>query len=290
MIDILSMLDSTEVSVLDHGYVRLVDVMPRLIDEGTTADTAIVDAARVSYKKGTIRKSSDKGLVSTLMRERHTSPFEQVIFKFEIKLPIFVARQLLRHRTASLNEESARYSEVSGDFYVPSEIRSNGLVNKQSSKASSLSSEEQEALIKAISEHSNLSVDIYQSLLNAGVAREMARIVLPQNMYTSMVWTIDLHNLLHLLKLRTHSGAQSEIQDYANAMLDLISPLVPYSIEPWRQYISEGINLSHSELYLLISSFSNPLSFTKELDLTVTSKQRKEYLRSLFQEIQKWTE
>jgi thymidylate synthase (FAD) len=197
--------------VLDKGFVRLVDSMGD--------DNAIVQAARVSYGTGTKGIEADTKLIHYLMAHNHTSPFEQVVLKFHIKLPIFVMRQLVRHRTARINEVSARYTEVKDEFYIPSvdRIQGQSTTNKQGSEGILTEQVRQDAL-SAISVCSEGCFFVYDHLLKQGVARETARLVLPVNTYTEVYFQLDLHNLFHLLRLRDDPHSQWETQQYARAM------------------------------------------------------------------------
>lgn len=234
MIDILEN-KQLEKQVLDKGLVKIIDVMPRLVQEGETCDNAIAQAARVSYGGGTKSVSDDKTLIRYLMRHGHSSPLEMIEFKFLMKLPVFCARQIIRTRTASVNEESARYSVVKDEYYIPKSIRTQSTTNNQGSEKE-LTIEESDTYNKTIEEHCKNSYQIYENLLKNDITREQARMVLPQNMYTSWYWKIDLNNLLKTLSLRCDKHAQWETRQYADAMLELITPLVPISIEAFNEY------------------------------------------------------
>lgn len=239
--------------VLDHGFVALVDAMPRLIPEGQTADQAIVQAARVSYGQGTKKISEDKGLIRYLLRHRHTTPFEMVEFKFHIAMPIFIARQWIRHRTANVNEYSGRYSVMPDRFYRPTieQVRKQSASNRQGGgERFETGSEEQvtaEAFVQFLAESEALYAK-YRDLVDKGVSREMARIGLPVSLYTEWYWKIDLHNLLHFLSLRMDSHAQEEIQAFATAMHDLVAPIVPVTMEAWRDYALGGTKMTRLEV------------------------------------------
>jgi thymidylate synthase (FAD) len=250
-----------EIPVHDHGFVALVDVMPRLVPDGQTADQAIVQAARVSYGQGTKQVTEDRGLIRYLMRHRHTTPFEMVEFKFHMAMPIFVARQWIRHRTANVNEYSARYSILKDRFYTPSL----DAVRKQS--ASNRQGGEQKFAVDANPEEIKTAQDFldylrdvenlytrYLSLTERGVSRELARIGLPVNIYTEWYWKCDLHNALRFLSLRMDSHAQLEIRDYAQAMHDLMAPIVPLTMEAWRDYEMGSIRLSRLEIEAIRSA------------------------------------
>lgn len=210
------------ITCLDKGFVRLVDHMGD--------DTSVVQAARVSYQSGSKGEEADKKLLRYLYTHRHTSPFEQVEFKFHCRMPIFVARQWVRHRTASLNEMSARYTELPADYYEPVYWREQDTKNKQGSDGI-LTSEQNDHVTECYREACDRAIDTYRHMLSMGVAREMARMVLPVSMYTEWYWKQDLHNLLHFLRLRLDSHAQYEIRVYAEAIQQLITPIVPWTME-----------------------------------------------------------
>lgn len=230
----------------DHGLVALVDVMPRLAPVGKTADFAIVQAARVSYGEGTKSLTEDRGLIRYLARHRHTTPFEMVEFKFHHVMPIFIARQWIRHRTANVNEYSARYSIVKDRFYRPGTVSVQSAKNKQGRGAEADAATAQEFL-DYLDRAEALYAD-YEKLSDAGIARETARIGLPLSTYTEWYWKIDLHNLLHFLSLRMHPHAQQEIQDYAKATFELIQPIVPHACEAFLDYVHHGMHLSAQEV------------------------------------------
>ncbi len=220
--------------VLDKGFVRLVDYMGN--------DAAIVQAARVSYGEGTKSIREDEGLIRYLWKNKHTSPFEMLEVKLHCKMPIFVARQWVRHRTAALNEVSARYSEMKEEFYVPEIWRlqgGKGGGNRQGSagELNRLSSSTASHQTKAMA---NATFRLYTQLLHDGVAREQARMVLPVNLYTEWYWKIDLHNLLHFLTLRTDDHAQWEIRQYACAIALIVEAWVPVVSRVWMEGLGEG--------------------------------------------------
>jgi len=231
------------IPVLDKGFVRLVDYMGN--------DESIVQAARVSYGGGTKSVREDKALIDYLMRHHHSSPFEMVEFKFHLKLPLFVFAQLVRHRTASLNAMSARYSEMPDEFYTPESYRTQDTNNKQGS-LDYLSPAWNEFPSGEVRSGSTIEYDRYQALLEHGVAREMARMVLPQNLYTEVYWKQDLHNLLHLLRLRLDPHAQWEIRQYAQAIYGIIQPIIPWTIESWENHVRQAISLSDIEQEVLV--------------------------------------
>lgn len=215
----------------EHSFVRLVDSMPRTAFLG---DNAIVDAARVSIAGVDVRpKSADVKLIRYLYENKHTSPFEQVRYKFHVRLPIFVARQWIRHRTGSFNEESARYGKLRGDFYVPTVERlmagGQAKKNKQGS-GEAIPQELAEKLRRELVAYSHGGYAAYENLLDAGLARELARMVLPVNIYTQWYWTTDLHNLMHFLRLRLHEHAQWEVRQYAEAILPMANHIAPVAM------------------------------------------------------------
>tara|TARA_R110002050_G_scaffold31905_1_gene81574 strand:+ start:32970 stop:33917 length:948 start_codon:yes stop_codon:yes gene_type:complete len=239
--------------VLDHGFVRVIDYMGD--------DASIVQAARVSYGKGTKKISQDKGLIRYLMRHRHSTPFEMCEIKLHVKLPMFVARQWIRHRTANVNEYSARYSILDKEFYVPApeNLAGQSDINKQG-RAGVLEGEEAARaldLLKRLPEEAYAS---YEEMLNEnelgetynedkkGLTRELARINLPVSFYTQWYWKVDLHNLFHFLSLRADPHAQYEIRVYADAILDLVKKWVPIAAEAFEDYRMNGSSLSKSGL------------------------------------------
>jgi thymidylate synthase (FAD) len=246
--DVMNGAGRWEVKVHDHGLVALVDVMPRLVPKGKTADTAIVQAARVSYGEGTKQVNEDRGLIRYLARHRHTTPFEMIEFKFHHVMPIFIARQWIRHRTANVNEYSARYSIVRDRFYRPSleNVRKQSATNRQGGEEPIDGATAQEFLdyLERVEKH----YEEYEKLMEKGVARELARIGLPVNVYTEWYWKIDLHNLFHFLSLRMDAHAQQEIRDYASAMFALVQPIVPIAAEAFVDYNLNSMHLTRLEI------------------------------------------
>ena len=222
--------------VLDHGFIRVIDYMGD--------DSSIVQAARVSYGKGTKKLNQDKSLINYLISHRHSTPFEMNEIKFHIKLPIFVARQWIRHRTANVNEYSARYSILDREFYIPKkrDLKPQSKSNNQG-RSGDLESEEVELYSKIIKENSRRSFENYSTLLNSdeegnlinekrnGLARELSRMTLPLNAYTQWYWKIDLHNLMHFLALRFDPHAQYEIRVYAEVMMNIFKKWVPLTYD-----------------------------------------------------------
>lgn len=228
------------IKCLDKGFVRLVDSMG--------GDDAIVQAARVSYGQGTSKVSQDRGLIRYLMRHRHTTPFEMVEFKFHCKMPIFVARQWVRHRTANINEYSLRYSEARDEFYYPEpeNIQFQSALNKQG-RSGEVPPELKQKVLDYFKENSERSFTMYQDLNEAGVARELIRSLLPVNIYTEWYWKNDLHNLLHFIGLRSDSHAQYEIRIFSDAMAHYVKEKAPFAWEAYQDYVVHGMRFSKIE-------------------------------------------
>jgi thymidylate synthase (FAD) len=239
--------------VLDHGFVRVIDYMGD--------DAAVVQAARVSYGKGTKRVSEDRGLIQYLMRHRHTTPFEMCEIKFHVKLPIFVARQWIRHRTANVNEYSARYSILDKEFYVPApeQLAAQSTANRQG-RGDALEGEDAARVLALLRGDAERVYASYAEMLNEdeagrvtdgkrqGLARELARMNLSLNFYTQWYWKTDLYNLMNFLSLRADSHAQYEIRVYAEAMLGMLSRWVPMTAEAFYQYRMGGAHFSAKAL------------------------------------------
>jgi thymidylate synthase (FAD) len=232
------------IKCLDKGFVRLVDSMG--------GDDAIVQAARVSYGKGTSKVSQDRGLIRYLMRHRHTTPFEMVEFKFHCKMPIFVARQWVRHRTANINEYSLRYSEARDEFYYPDpkHIQLQSALNKQG-RAGKIPKKITDKVLQYFKEISERRFEMYQELNEAGLARELIRAILPVNLYTEWYWKNDLHNLLHFISLRSDSHAQYEIRVFSDAMAESVQKVAPFAWEAYQDYVVQGMRFSRIEQSLL---------------------------------------
>lgn len=220
---------SNTIPLLDKGYLELIDHMGN--------DMSVVEAARVSFLGESKGEEKDKKLIHYLMKNKHTSPFESVVFKFRVKCPLFIRSQWMRHRTWSYNEISRRYTSENIEFYVPTDWRVQDHNNKQGSFLA-----EQGAQIQStnwdvqVLELLEKSLYLYNSMINSGVAREMARMVLPQNLYTIFYGTVNLNNLFKFLKLRNDSHAQHEIKVYAEAIEQIVQRLVPVSYEAWKLY------------------------------------------------------
>ena len=242
--------------VLDHGFVRVIDYMGD--------DAAIVQAARVSYGRGTKRVSEDAGLIRYLMRHRHSTPFEMCEIKYHVKLPIFVARQWIRHRTANVNEYSARYSILDREFYIPSpeHLAAQSAVNRQG-RGEVLTGDEAAHVLDLLRSDAARCYDHYAAMLNEdatgapldparqGLARELARMNLTLNTYTQWYWKIDLYNLFHFLSLRADAHAQYEIRAYAEAMLESVAAWVPIAHQAFRDYRLGAVTLSAQMLVVV---------------------------------------
>ena len=263
LVDVMGGAARWETHIHDHGFVALIDVMPRLVPQGQTADASIVQAARVSYGAGTKKVSEDRGLLRYLLRHRHTTPFEMVEFKFHCAMPIFVARQWIRHRTANVNEYSGRYSVMTDRFYHPSteSVRKQSTVNRQGGDEPIDAATAGEFL--ALLDKAEANYKDYLALTERGVARELARIALPQNIYTEWYWKCDLHNILRFLSLRMDAHAQQEIQDYAKAMCALIEPIVPITVEAFRDYEMDSVRLTKLEVEAIRSGAADIASDNK---------------------------
>ncbi len=237
------------IPILDHGFVRVIDYMGD--------DAAIVQAARVSYGRGTRRVSEDAGLIRYLMRHRHSTPFEMCEIKYHVKLPIFVARQWIRHRTANVNEYSARYSILDREFYIPApeHLAAQAVTNRQG-RGAVLDGDEAAEVLDLLRDDAARNYDHYAAMLNEdasgapvdpnrqGLARELARMNLTLNTYTQWYWKTDLHNLFHFLSLRADPHAQYEIRVYAEAMLNTVEAWVPQACAAFRDYRLGAVTLS----------------------------------------------
>ena len=237
------------IPVLDHGFVRVIDYMGD--------DAAVVQAARVSYGKGTKKISDDAGLINYLLRHRHTTPFEMCEIKYHVKLPIFVARQWIRHRTANVNEYSARYSVLDCEFYVPEEddLAAQSSSNRQG-RGNILLGKEAKRVLDILREDAQMTYDHYIEMLNEseegniidvskeGLARELARMNLTLSTYTQWYWKTDLHNLLNFLSLRADTHAQYEIRVYADAMMETLRRWCPITFQSFSDHRVEGVTLS----------------------------------------------
>jgi len=234
--------------VLDHGFVRVIDYMGN--------DDAIVQAARVSYGAGTKHVQNDEGLIRYLMRHWHSTPFEMCEVKLHVKLPVFVARQWIRHRTANVNEYSARYSILDREFYIPEpdQLAAQSVVNNQG-RGEALQGAEAARVLEMLKSDAGRAFDNYESMLNQegqqGLARELARMNLPMNTYTQWYWKIDLHNLFHFLRLRADAHAQYEIRVYADAIAACVRDWVPHAFAAFEDYRMGGVTLSGKALAVI---------------------------------------
>lgn len=253
-----------QINVLDHGYVRLINSMG--------SDSFVANAARISYDKGTRPISDDRNLIRYLVRHKHTSPLEMCEFMFEIKAPLFIIQQFLRHRTANINQMSMRYSEAIDEYYIPSDdqIKVQSNTNKQGRG----DDVDDKQLVKSIMDNScSDALQEYKGLLDQNVSRELARSILPHGMYSKFVWKMDLHNLLHFLKLRMDHHAQYEIRVFANAIHDLIKPIVPICVEAWEDYSYKAQSFSRMEMEVLKKLLDEAkISWTPSVDDTVMSR------------------
>ncbi len=234
--------------VLDHGFIRVIDYMGD--------DSAITQAARVSYGKGTKAVSNDEGLIRYLMRHWHSTPFEMCEIKLHVKLPVFVARQWIRHRTANVNEYSARYSILDREFYIPApeNLAAQSSTNNQG-RGATLEGAEAQRVLDLLRDDSTRAYDHYEEMLQTegqqGLARELARMNLPANIYTQWYWKVDLHNLFHFLRLRADTHAQYEIRVYAEAICEVIKDWVPAAYAAFEDYRLGGAQLSAKGLAAL---------------------------------------
>jgi len=258
-----------EIKVLDKGFVRLVDYLG--------GDARIVQSARVSYGAGTKSVREDKGLIHYLMRHQHTSPFEQVILTFHAKMPIFVARQWVRHRTARLNEISGRYSVMKDEFYLPDleQVRTQSTLNKQGRAEEPVDAELSQAVIENLRREQEQIFQNYQEMIGHDIARELARINLPLALYTEWYWQIDLHNLFHFLKLRMDPHAQYEIRVYAEALARCARAVAPLAYEAFEEYALASQSFSRREMDALRAMVAGqPCAIENE-------KRREEFLEKL---------
>lgn len=243
----------TPIQCLDKGFIRLVDIMGD--------DSSVVQAARVSYGKGTKKISEDRGLIRYLMSHKHTSPFEMVEFKFHVRVPMDCWRQWIRHRTANVNEYSTRYSLAIDEEQEtnPEKWRLQSPDNKQGSSGF-LNAELGNKFSEEEKKFHEIARNLYQERINAGIAKEQARKDLPLSTYTESYWKIDLHNLLHFLKLRLDPHAQYEIRTYAEAIAQIVKDLCPLSYEAFEDYVLEAISFSKQEIEWIADHISTYFS------------------------------
>ena len=268
--------------VLDQGFVRVIDYMGD--------DSSIVQAARVSYGKGTKKINQDRSLINYLLSHRHSTPFEMNEIKLHVKLPMFVARQWIRHRTANVNEYSARYSILDKEFYLPEleDIKPQSISNNQG-REGDLNISEKKKYLEILRENSKQNFQNYNKLLNIdenggliqedkkGVARELARVTLPLNTYTQWYWKIDLHNLMHFLSLRFDEHAQFEIREYSKVILDIVKKWVPLTYEAFLQHRVNGISISQAGV-----DFLRKKLLRKKADESKISKRELQFLKDRF--------
>ncbi|MEC8100459.1 MAG: FAD-dependent thymidylate synthase [Pseudomonadota bacterium] len=258
--------------VLDKGFIRVVDYMGN--------DSSIVQAARVSYGKGTKKKSEDEGLIRYLLRHRHTTPFEMCEIKLHIKLPIFIARQWIRHRTASINEYSARYSILEDEFYIPKKynLAEQSMSNKQG-RGEEVDEKTASKILKILKEDSYRCYKNYSWMLNekdsinfnknrSSLSRELARINLTLNTYTQWYWKIDLHNFMHFISLRADSHSQYEIREYGKILLNILSKWVPLSYKAFLSYRVNSTELSMEALKIIKKMISGKKVFKNQTTLS----------------------
>lgn len=237
--------DPNAIKVLDHGFVVLKETMG--------SDASIAESARVSYGAGTKTISDDRNLIRYLMRHHHTSPFEMAEARFLVKVPVFIWRQWIRHRTANVNELSGRYSELPEEYFVPEQWRTQSVTNKQGGEEP-MQYEQWQTGMGFVDE---LAFIEYRRRLEAGVSRELARTCLPVSHYTLAYWKCDIHNILHFLKLRMHPHAQKEIQMYAQSIYTLLKDRFPVTFEAFEDYILNAVQFSKMETCLLKSIIDN---------------------------------
>lgn len=264
-----------EFKVLNHGFIRLVDYMG--------SDESIVQAARVSYGRGTKTVSEDRTLIRYLMRHQHTTPFEMVEFKFHVKLPIFVARQWIRHRTANVNEYSGRYSIMPEEFYIPEEdtIKFQSNINKQGRDTKEVPKELRKRVIEILLSEQKSAFEGYKEMIDNNIARELARINLPLSLYTEWYWKIDLHNLFHFLKLRMDAKAQYEIRVYAEKMAEIVKTVVPVAYEAFEDYVLKSITFSKEELKIICKFLPDTISEEELENYDLSKYEKLEFLEKL---------
>lgn len=270
---------ATPTKVLDHGHVRLVNVMGD--------DEAIEQAARLSYQQGTRTVNDRRNLIRHLMRHRHTSPMEQAVISLDMRMPIFVARQLVRHRTQALNELSGRYSELPADFYIPdhAQVCRQSTTNKQG-RAEPLPDDEAADVAHRVHWHSDKAFELYRDLLDKDVSRETARMHLPLSTYTHWQTTMSLHNLLHLLGLRMDPHAQWECVQFANAIAEIVKDWCPIVWEAFEDYRLEAHTFSKHEMATLrkvLGVFSRQdIAAAVENNPSLSKRERDDFTRALF--------
>ena len=266
----------SRLEVLDKGFVELYSVMGD--------DSTVCESARVSFanENKVTTPQEDKNLIDYLIRNHHNTPLEMVEFRFKIKMPIFLARQHMRHRMSSINEYSGRYTELEPDFFVPDEFYKQSTSNKQGRSGEAIDNSQN--MVDTYSKDMEESHYLYKSAVDGGVAKEMARINLPLSTYTVFFWKIDLHNLLHYLDLRLHYHAQKEIQDYAHAILELIRSFVPMSIESWENQVLNSVSFSGRETKALEKFFNGAGDYSSIFKSTILNSLPDERERRILKE------
>lgn len=262
-----------KINVLDKGFVKVIDYLPRIIPEGYTADYAVVEAARVSYNKGLKTPEEDKKLLRYLYENKHNSCFEQASIKFHIKCPIFVARQWFRHRNGSFNEISGRYVEIKNEYYIPEieNIKEQSTLNKQSTGnkvISSLANKFLEIVAKL-----RMNFIDYDTLVSQGLAREQARIILPLSTYTEFYWYVNLRSLLNFIELRNSPHAQDETREYAKAINEIAKQIFPWTMEAFEDFTLNSITFTKEELQY-IYTMENSICIPQ--DAKLSDRKRKE--------------
>lgn len=280
----------TEIKIGEYGIVGMIDTMPRLVKQGQTLDHAVLQAARTSYGQHSTEKSDaeNRGLIRYLFRKNHVTPFEMVNVKWFHRLPIFVARQLIRHRTASVNEFSMRYKEPKDEFFVPSieGVRKQSKNNKQGSEGP-VDPDDASHFIHDCNSIATDAFQRYECAVKGGIGKEMARVMLPLSIFTEWFWELDLNNIMRFLALRMDKHAQKEIRDYADAMYELLSPLAPWSFEAFNDFSEYrgGLKLSRLEVEVLVDIIARyrslnhavPLEISSELSAAATKGEQQEW-------------
>ena len=268
------------IQCLNHGFVYLADYLGD--------DNSIAQAARVSYGEGTKKVSEDRGLIRHLLRNVHTSPFEMCEIKLHCKMPIFVARQWIRHRTASVNEYSGRYSQMIDEFYIPkaSALKKQSQANKQGRSDEELTPEQQERVLQLLKEDYQRQYANYQEMLELGLTRELARIGLSVANYTQWYWKIDLHNLLHFLRLRLDSHAQYEIRVFGEAIARILRDAYPLTYEAFEDYRLNSIMLTGPDLEIfkklgLSEKFNGAEAFQLAMERLKNKRESEEFVEKL---------
>lgn len=258
-----------EFKVLDKGFVRLVDYMG--------GDSRVVASARVSYGAGTKTFREDKGLINYLIKNDHTSPLEQVVLTFHIKLPIFVARQWIRHRTARINEISGRYSIMENEFYLPGEnaVAYQSRDNKQGRSGEEVPEDIRKMVIDILNGGQKKDYADYETLIENNIAKELARITLPLSLYTQWYWQIDLHNLFHFLKLRLDKHAQFEIREYGKVIFEITKKIAPLSCQAFEEHVLNSANLSNDEIKWIKDSLGDRDDMPKGLREKLKNEQER---------------